>query len=213
MKKAVLLLVVFQCVLVTVAISTADAAIYRYFDKNGIAWYVDNLTVIPEQYRAAAVIIDGDSKDDAAKRSGSVTIERPSELPLLVEKTAKPPEEPPRPLSVRILKSVSVVLGAILVFIVVSRLVSVRDDKKVLSIVRGSLIVILSLYLVFAHAEDMVTVFHMTKQAIEEAQHRSEEKGRKAAQAIKTLDAVFEQSQQAQQAQGSATREAEEKNH
>jgi hypothetical protein len=45
----------------------------------------------------------------------------------------------------------------------------------------------------------VLTVFGMAGKAIDDAQQRSAEKGKKAAEAAKTLDALLEQAQKAQE--------------
>jgi len=68
-----------------------------------------------------------------------------------------------------------------------------RENKKFLSLMRSILITQVFLYLVYAHARDVAGVFSMAGLAIDDVKHRSEEKGKKAARAINSLDALFEE--------------------
>lgn len=189
MKKTILFLVVMQSILGMLIVCTADAAIYRYTDKEGMPWYVDNPSAIPEQYRASSVIIDGDSKLSPEKQSVTIANETPVIPPKSEEVAVKP-------LSVRLLISLSVVAGIFLLYLFARNLPLLRGRNKALYILRSSLIGISSLFLIVTHAKDMMEVFYMAKQSVDEVQQQSEEKGKKAAQAIKTLDEIRKQAEQ-----------------
>jgi hypothetical protein len=63
---------------------------------------------------------------------------------------------------------------------------------------RSTLITLVSIYLLYAHARDVAGVFSMASHAVDDVKHHSEQKGKKAAQAIKSFDALFEEAQKAQ---------------
>jgi hypothetical protein len=201
MKKVTIVFALFFCLGIMVFVRNSDAAYYKYIDKDGVVCFADNLQVIPEQYRAQAVIVETEAKDDEIKPAGTV-----------VSKTEPAPAadtrqevKGSRPLSTRLMISGAVGLGALLIFVVISSQSELKENKKILSLVRGSLITVVSLYLVFAHAGDMMTIFGAAGQTVEEVQQQSAEKGKKAAQAIKSLDAMFEEAQKVQKAQEATT--------
>ncbi len=183
---------------------TSEAAFYKYVDKNGVVCFADDLQVVPEQYRSQAVIVDAESKDDEVRPANPV-LKKP-------EAALDPSSDPwgskrPRPLSIRLMISGAVGISAFLVFLIIKSLPDLKDNKKILSIVRGSLIGAVSVYLILAHVKDVKTVFGITGQTVEEVQQRSAEKGKKATQAIKSLDAAFEEAQKAQESGAGEPRE------
>ncbi len=195
MKKICMFFAVVLCLGGMVVVRDSQAAFYKYVDKDGVVCFADDLQVIPEQYRAKAVIVQNESKDVDVKPAGL----EPKMEAAPSASEAKPEVRRPRPLSIRLMISAAVGLGAFLIFVVVSR--QLEEDKKALSIVRGSLLAGVSIYFIVAHAGDVMTLFGLTGKAVEEVERRSEEKGKKAARAIKSFDALFEEAQKAQKAQ------------
>jgi hypothetical protein len=205
MKKVAIVLALFICLGSMVFARNSEAAYYKYIDKDGVPCFADNLQVIPEQYRAHAVIVETEAKDDEIKPPGPAvrkTENAPAADASLEGKT-------PRPLSIRLTISGAVGFGAFLIFVVISRQPEFKENKKVLSLVRRALMVVVLLYLVVAHSGDVMTLFGAAGRTVDEAQRQSEEKGKKAAQAIKTLDTMFEEAQKAQKSQDASTAEPE----
>jgi hypothetical protein len=189
-------------------VQESHAAFYKYMDKNGIECFSDNLQAVPEQYRSNCVIVESDGENDKTKiavpAAGQVEVET-----ALSPTEAKSEADHPRPLSTRLLISAAVSVSAFLIFILISRQPELKDNKKVLSVVRTVLTGIVSLYLIIAHGGDVRTVFGAAGRAVQEAQHHSAEKGKKAARAIKQMNAMFDDMQNAQAAQESSTAPAE----
>lgn len=198
MKKVTIIFVLFFCLGSVVFVRNSDAAYYKYIDKDGVVCFSDNLQIIPEQYRAKAVIVETEVKDDETKPAGPA--EGKTE-PAPAAADTKQEVKGPRPLSTRLMISAAVGLGAFLIFVVISSQSELKENKKLLSLVRGALMVVVSLYLVFAHAGDVMTIFGAAGRTVEGVQQQSAEKGKKAAQAIKSLDALFEEAQKAQKVQ------------
>jgi hypothetical protein len=186
----------------------SDAAIYRYVDKDGVICFADNLQVIPEQCRATAVIVDNEATDDI-KPSKPMVVTK-TDMALSAAET-KPENRGPRPLSIRLMISGAVGLSALMIFIVISRLPEFKENKKILIIIRASLIGMISLYLIVAHVKDMISLFSMAGRVVEDVQNQSAEKGKKAAQAIKSLDALFEEAHKAPRTQEPSTAESKDK--
>ncbi len=208
-EKVTIMLALLICLGSMVFIRDSDAAYYKYIDKDGVPCFADDLQVIPVQYRAQAVIVETQAKDDEVKPAGPAV--RKTE-PAPAEADARQEVETPRPLSTRLMISGAVGLGAFLIFVVISSLPELKENKKVLSYIRGTLMAAVSVYLVVAHAEDVMTLFGAAGRTVEEAQQKSAEKGKKAAQAVKALDALFEEAQKAQKAQEASTTGSEDSN-
>lgn len=187
--------VVFSFYLLSPGVS--DAAIYKYVDKDGVPCFADDLQVVPEQYRASAVIVEGDAKDDETKASRPVTLQNTETQSLAAAVETKPVRRP-LPLSIRVMISAAVAIAGLVIFLVLKKLPELKDNKKVLLAIRGSLIGVVAIYLVVAHVKDVLIVFGLASQTIEDAQQRSAEKGKKAAQVIKSIDAMFDEAQKAQ---------------
>ena len=191
MKKILVLFFFLFCLGGMLFVQVSNAALYKYIDKDGIISFADDLQVIPEQYRAKAVIIDGEEKIVMpAKPVVSKAEAAPSASPV-----AEPESGDSRQLSIRLMISGAVTLGVLLLFIVISKMPGLRENKKIIFMVRGSLIAVVSLYLVYAHVKDVTAVAGMTGQVIEDIQNKSAEKGKRAGQAIKTLNAISEETQ------------------
>lgn len=197
MKRKYPLAVILYCLPGLIVAPDVSAAIYKYVDKDGIVCFADDLQFIPAKYRSKAVIVDGEAKEEI-KESGPVVAYPRKEQS--TEIAGERESRPSRSLSFRLMVSTAVVLAMALVFIILMKQAFVTENKKVYSIIRASFIGILSLYLIIAHGRDVLTVFGMAGKAIDDAQQRSAEKGKKAAEAIKKLDALFEQAQKAQEA-------------
>lgn len=203
MKKAAIVFVLFFCLGSTVFVRNSHAAYYKYTDKDGVICFADNLQVIPEQYRAQAVIVETEAKDDEIKAAGGgPAVCNTETAPAAV---AGQEGKGPRPLSTRLMISGAVGLGALLIFVVISSQAELKENKKLLSLVRGALMAVVSLYLVVAHTGDVMTIFGAAGKTVEKAQRQSEEKGKKAAQAMKSLNALFEEAQKAQKSQETST--------
>src|SRR5574337_1190268 len=199
MKKIFLIALFLYCV---PCLSASHAAVYKYVDKDGIVSFADDLQTVPQKYRASAVIVQGESKDEEAKQPAAAVAAHENSSSVNTADTAATREpETRRPLSSRLLISAAVTMAAGLIFIVISRQREIKGNKKLLSFIRNSMLAAVSLYLVVAHAGDLLTIFGFAGKAVDNARQQSAEKGKKAAQAVKQLDALFEQVQQAQQAE------------
>ena len=181
MKKTVIAFTLLLCLGGMVFVQDSKAAFFKYIDQNGIVCFADNLQVIPEQYRANAVIVETEREEEIKPKPA-----KPAESNAPDAAATGLEEKGPRPLSTRMMISGAIGLGALVIFVALSNLSELKENKKILSLVRGSLIGVVSLYLVFAHVKDVMTIFGMAGHAVEEAQHKSKEKGKKAAQAIKS---------------------------
>ncbi len=172
----------------------AGTAIYKYVDKNGIVCFADNLQAVPENYRNTAVIMPDESSDEP-RRSAVLpaAVKQTDEAP--VEAETKHVASRPRPLGTRIMISGVVVITALLAFVSLSRLPQLREKKKILSAIRGGLIAVVSLFILVAHVKDLINGVGAARGAVEDVQNRSAQRGKKAGQAIKTLNELLKEQQ------------------
>lgn len=197
MKKIIFLVAVLHCFLVVFFIDDTQAVIYKYVNKDGIVCFADDLQTVPREYRIKVVIVEGEEKKKTITASGPIVAEAE------MQSSAGVPEKQSirsrRPFSFRLIISMAVSLVALLIFIILSKQVWFKENKRAESIARVSLAGIVSVYLIIAHANDVMTIFGFTGKVIDDIQQQSAEKGKKAAEAIKAFDAIFQEAQKAQE--------------
>ena len=193
MKMRIRLMLVFILAIVLSATSNSFAAIYKYIDKNGIICFADDLQSIPEQCRATAQIVSGEQEPERKP-----LIQKQS----LVQAEATPTNEAPssdrdkvsiegyakRFFSGRVLISVVVVVSALFSFVILGILDA--DHKKAIKIARVVILWGMSIYLLVAHAGDFVNLFRILEGKVDTVQRESGEKGKKAAKAMKEINAI-----------------------
>lgn len=171
-----------------------SAAMYKYVDKNGTLCFANDLQSVPEQCRAAAVVVSDETQEERKPSSDQPVAASAEVIP---PPASAPAAKPGAPFSARLLISVCVMLLSGLAFWGLSRLTPLKKNTKMLPMVRVLLVAVVSLYLVYAHARDVLGVFGLVGRGVEEVEQRSAEKGKKAAQAIQKIDAFMQDAQQA----------------
>jgi hypothetical protein len=196
-KMKAFFMLVLVVVLGFLATSDAFAAIYKYTDKDGMITLADDLQSIPEQYRATAKIVSGEVEE---KKKPSLQTQTPaqSEVKQVAPEPSLAQEKGPIDgikessfFSNRILISVIVVVSALFLFVILGMFD--EDHKKTIKIIRVVILWGLSIYMLYAHAMDVVHLFSQARGKIEAVQEESAEKGRKTGRKIKELNAVMEQ--------------------
>ena len=195
-KMKALFMLVIVVVLGFLATSDGFAAIYKYSDKDGMIYFADDLQSIPEQYRATAKIVSGEVEE---KKKPSIQPQSPvqSEARPAVPAPSLSQEKGPiegvskSVFSSRILISVIVVVSAVFSFVILG--LYDEDHKKSIKIIRVVILWGLSIYLLYAHAMDVVHLFSQASGKIEAVQEESAEKGRKTGKKIKEFNAAMDQ--------------------
>ena len=195
MKMQTRLMLAFVLAIVFSATSNSFAAIYQYIDKNGILCFADDLQAIPEQCRATAKIVSGEQEEE----SKSAIQKQPQ-----VQEEAKPGAAASSTerekvsiggyvkilFSGRVLISVIVVVSGLFAFVILGILDA--DHKKGIKIVRLVILWGMSVYLIVAHAGDVVNIFRTIEGKVDAVQRESEEKGKKAAKTMKEINAFIQ---------------------
>ncbi len=183
------------------------AAIYKYVDSDGLINFADDLQSVPAQYRSSAKIVGGEpDQEKAASQPGGKMPEAPTgtmqKSPSAEDADAsgklKPVEAPPvkkETFGKRVITSIAVVASVAFAFIILGILDI--ENRKIVTIVRLVLLWGVTVFLIIFHGGDVVSLFSSAGDKIESARQRSEEKGRKAARAAKTLDALLDKAEQA----------------
>jgi len=200
MRLTFLFMLCLCCLFVFLATQPSYAAIYKYLDKDGMICFANDLQSIPEQYRATAKIVSGETDEETrTPPQHQQTSEQPDGKGGQASSTAleSPADQQNETgfFSKRVLLSTIVVVSAVFAFMVLGILEA--DHKKAVVIARITLVWAVTVYLLFMHAGDAIRLVRTTGGAIEDAKHRSEEKGRKAAKTIKTLNEMVQETGEA----------------
>lgn len=227
MKRVGLFLVIAVAVFGFFAAMEGHAATYKYTDKAGNVGLADDLQAIPEAYRASAVLIGGNAMQEAAPPASPAAPAGPptGAQPALPQQSFSAPVQTATPapqtgqqpmlflgisLSTRLAISIGVVIAAIFVSVFLGKISAMHGHDRAIHMLRVSLSWLVMLYLVAAHAKDVITLVKMAGSNVQSVSDASAEKGEKAARAIKSLEAAMEQAaRQAQENEQAAVREAE----
>jgi hypothetical protein len=166
----------------------SSAAIYRYVDKDGVPSYADDLQSVPKEFRQKAVIVSGELKEEELRSAPPEILDSKAEIPAY---EAVGEHAASASFSRRLARSILILLAMVPLFIILKQKIEPQREL-VASRIRTALFGILVLYLFIAHAKDVVVMAGLTGDKVEEAKRKSGEKGRKAAEAIKALDAAME---------------------
>ncbi len=189
--------IVVLCIIFSIFIvSIGFAAIYKYTDKDDMIHFVDDLQSVPEQYRSTAKIVNGEEKAEIKKQPDQYQPSAQEEAKktevlssgVSEKNTTKKSEE--TSFSRRAIISAIIIVSALFAFVILGMLEF--SNKKVIAITRIVIIWGVSVFLLYAHAGDVLAVFSTFGSKIEDTQKQAEEKGKKAAKAVKTFDALIE---------------------
>ncbi len=194
MKVQAWLLIVFVVVFAMFASSDSSAAIYKYLDEDGMVCIADDLQSIPEQYRETTKIVSGEAEEEKPlyRNLPQTRLEKMPESTVL----SPVPEQSPTGgikksfFANRVLISIIVVVSALFAFVILG--IVDADHKKSVKITRMVILWGMSVYLIFAHAGDVVHLFRSTTNTIGAARQESVEKGKKAVKAMKELNALIQ---------------------
>ncbi|HWR59118.1 MAG TPA: hypothetical protein VN328_09545, partial [Thermodesulfovibrionales bacterium] len=106
-----------------------------------------------------------------------------------------------KPFSKRLANTIIVMTVLVVIYVVLERLKEVIESikyDKLVSVARIGLSAAAVLYLVFAHVNDVIHGVAGVGKSVEEAKERSATKGKNAAKAIKTLNALLESAEKEQ---------------
>jgi len=192
-------------VLFAYGIPPASADIYKYANEAGEISFADNLQSVPEQYRAIAVNTTALEEQKLIQSQPQTQPQANSAL------TQEVPGEKPAykmTFTIRLLITVVVVFVWIVALFTIKKAGVLKGREKVLPAARVALSCILLVYLITVHGKDVVNLFTMAGNKIEEVQERQAQRGKKAGEAIKALNKLMEDAEK----KPPASDQAEEKN-
>jgi hypothetical protein len=207
--KAATMLVLF----VTIGLMVTQdgfATIYKYMDRDGLINFADDLQSIPAPYRAQAVIVSGEAKDQEIKKPESQVVPKtqlethagasaPDQALDHTRSQTVPEVGEKSSFSSRFMFSSIVVVSALFAFIILG--IIDADHKKSIKVTRMVILWGMSVFLLYNHAMDVVHFFSSMGKSVVDAQQRSEEKGKKAVKAMKALSNLVEQAENANSAE------------
>lgn len=210
MKKAALLFAV--CFLLMGVVGVSHAATYKYTDKDGGIGFADDLQSVPEPYRAKAILIEGELKEEPVRPSASAAKTSAQQAPPAASASrhqavsaaapvtaVAPAAHSPWTFSTRLMTTTVVGVALIVLFILLTRPRVLERHGQLRTVIRAALAAIFLLYLVLVHGNDIMLVFGLAGKAVNQVQQQSALKGRKAGEAIKKLDAIVEELQKTEE--------------
>lgn len=186
------LILIFVIVVVLSATANSFAAIYKYTDKDGIICFADDLQSIPEQSRATAKIVSGEQEEEKKPAIQKQVEAKTGNAASATDRGTVPAEGHAKTFfNNRVLISIVVVVSALFAFVILGILNA--DHKKSIRIVRVVILWGASVYLLVAHVGDVAHMFKTVVSEVDTVQRESEEKGKKAAKALKEMNAFTQQ--------------------
>lgn len=197
----------FPLIILLIVLSLAvgresHAVINKYVSEKGVPTFADDMQKIPEQYRAQAVIVTGGNDFDvyAEQEKARLAAEERSRQ----EHQAAAPVRAEKPLNSRLIRSGIAVGIFIALLFAVSHFDALRERAQVLFRVRTGLAVLLLVFFAFNHAWDVLGLFGKVGDTlpnpVASIQEKSAERGKKAAEAYKTMDKILNQQAQGEEA-------------
>lgn len=220
MKTTGISLVIAIAVCVFSVSMEGQAATYKYVDKDGNVGLADDLQTIPKAYRASAVQISRDEKQEEvsapapAAPAGTPTSTQPAPVQPQIsapeQAVQQSSHEEQRPaFSIRLAISIGVVIAAIFVSVFLGKISAMHGHDRAIHILRVSLSWLIVVYLVAAHAKDVMILVKMAGSHVQSVSAESAQRGEKAAKAIKALDKAIEGTELQVQEAEKAVKEAE----
>ncbi len=183
----------------------SHASFYKYIDKDGVVCFADNLQAVPEQFRASAVLVQEEQQEEY--KPGTPPVTKTETAPIAPAVQPQPVVNAPLPLSFRLGISAAVGIVAILLFVFAKSVPQLKQNPGALITIRGVLILGVSIYVVFAHVDDVMVMFGKASQKIDETQQKSADRGKKAARAMKQLNESVSEAQQVEKDQAAQLQE------
>lgn len=195
-------LTILLFVLILVIGRDSQAVIYKYVNEKGIPTFADDMQKIPEQYRGQAVMVSGGNDYDAYAEQEKARLA--AETRTRQEQQVAAPVKAEDPIIKRLIRSGIAVGMFIALLFVVSHIDALREQAQVLSRIRTTLVLLLVVFLGVTHARDVMGLFgkvgDTVSNPVASIQEKSAERGKKAAEAYKTMDRILDQRAQVEEA-------------
>ena len=191
-------------VLTIVSSRESQAVIYKYVNEKGTPVFFDDLQKVPEQLRSQVVVVSGGNDYDAYAEQEKARLASEARIQEASQANAAPMKTEER-VSARLIRSgVAVVLFIALLF-VVTHIDAIREQAHLLYRIRIVLVVLLFVFLGITHARDVMGLFGTVGKTVvnpvASIQEESAARGKKAADAYKSMDKIMDQLTQYEEAE------------
>ncbi len=205
MRNKLLLVLGLVCVF-GISVQDSHAAIYKYVDKDGLIHFSDDLQSIPAPDRGTAKIVSGQPEETSATNPAKkeqtkvqAVVTAPEAAPAAAPAAGQEKQQPVGSgktgfFGKRVLTSVIIIVSTVFAFIILGILDI--DNKKIVTVVRVVLLWGMTVYMIYVHAGDVVGLFSTMGDKIQSVKKKSDERGKKAARAVKNLNALMDQTEQ-----------------
>lgn len=181
------------CMFILLAGRESQAVIYKYVNAKGVPTFADDMQKIPEQYRSQAVIVSGVAVDENAGKEKA----RLAEETRVRQERTDVPARTEELISARLVRSGIAAGLFIAIMFVISNLHVPQEQAQVLLRVRTSLVLLLIAFVGYTHAGDVAGLFGKAAETVLKPitgiQEQSAARGRKAAEAYKSVNNIVEQ--------------------
>jgi hypothetical protein len=181
----------------------SQAVIYQYVNEKGVPTFADDLQKVPEQFRTQAVVVSGGNDYDAyaeqekARLAAEVRNQQES-------RAAATPVKTDEPIGARLIRSGIAACLIIALLFVVSHIDAIREQAHLLTRIRTALVLLFVAFLGFTHARDILGLFGKMGETVvspvASIQEKSAERGKKAAEAYKSMEKILDQRAQEEEA-------------
>lgn len=171
------------------------ADVYKYVDKNGTVCFTDSIQAVPKDYRKKAEIVSVQPKKEKGQQSEAAiqTTENkgPRATVLSTEKEEEAKENIKEAIkgfvSNRLFKLIAGLIGFLFIFIIIGKASNFLGHKRVGSILRIALTLLVLLYLFNSHLKEVVNVFAMLKEEVLGVKKQAEERNKETDKIINEL--------------------------
>lgn len=193
MRKMLALSTVLFFALLTVLARDSDAVMYKYVNEEGVICLSDDLQTVPEKLRSQAVIIadpgmqsQSSTSPDAADKMRNVT----------GSDSSRATSGHDRAFTSRLLLTGGVLIITMIALVALGRTKDFSGREKIIPSVRLMLVCGVLVYLVVAHGRDVTFLSGLVGKQLDAIEDQSAQRGKKAAEAIKSLNNLMREAEQ-----------------
>lgn len=192
-------------VLIIVASRESQAVIYKYVNEKGTPVFFDDLQRVPEQLRSQVVVVSGGNDYDAYAEQEKMRVAADERSQQEARAAAAAPMKVEEPASARLIRSGIAVMLFIALLFVVTHIDAIREQAHLLSRIRIALAVLLFAFVGFTHSRDVLGLFGAVGKTVVNPvagiKEKSAARGKKAADAYKSMDKIMDQLTQFEEAE------------
>ncbi len=165
------------------------AKTYKYVDKNGVVVFTDEYNSIPDEYKKSAVVVKEDSEKNTlppapARVDAAGRVYNPTSVPAPMEETPFK-EKVTKFFTDPFVHKLSVVFFLFLLFIFAGRLLKGFENKKIVTLLRFGIMVVIGVILFQSYLEKAEKQYEALKQDAEQLKMKAIKRGLKADEIVR----------------------------